>query len=175
MTTSDGQRGNPADDGETDVGDEVDETDPDAVGDDPDPVAEPGANRWSWPKRILVGVAATMAVILLVVGVMVVWPASTGGLGSDPDPTASYEDAIDRFETLTADEPGVVYEPCRSRLLDQGERSAAVVVLFHGLTNGPSLPPAVRRVRSRRRGPRRRRHGSRARRQWPGRSSRSLR
>lgn len=44
---------------------------------------------------------------------------------------------VARFESITAGEPGVVFEPCESVLLDHGETVDVAVVLFHGLTNCP--------------------------------------
>ena len=94
------------------------------------------APRALW-KRIAIWVGAALGALVLIVLAMAVWPASTSGLDSEPDPTTSYDEAVERFEDLTADEPGVVYEPCESVLLDHGERVEVSVVLFHGLTNCP--------------------------------------
>jgi esterase/lipase len=82
-----------------------------------------------------VGVAA---IVLLGLVLVLAWiPVSTSGLGSEPDPTSTFDEAVSRFESLTANEPDVAFEPCRSRLLDHGERTEVVVVLYHGLTNCP--------------------------------------
>jgi len=97
---------------------------------------EPAGKRALW-KRIAIWVAAVLGALVLIVLVMALWPASTSGLGSDPDPTAGYDDAVERFVELTADEPGLVYEPCASVLMDHGEQVEVAVVLFHGLTNCP--------------------------------------
>lgn len=102
-----------------------------ADGDEP-----PAAKRSLW-KRIAIWVGALLGALLLIVVAMAVWPASTGGLGPEPDPTATYDEALDRFDALTAGEPGLVYEPCESVLMDHGERAEVAVVLFHGLTNCP--------------------------------------
>ena len=88
-------------------------------------------------KRIAIWVAAVLGALVLVVLVMALWPASTSGLGSDPDPTVGYDDAVERFAESTSDEAGLVYEPCESVLMDHGERVEVAVVLFHGLTNCP--------------------------------------
>ncbi len=106
------------------------------VADDP-AVDDDGASGPSWWKRIVIGVGAFVGAVLLIILVMAVWPASTSGLGSQPDPTATFDEAVERFESLTADEPGVVFEPCESVLMDHGERTEVSVVLFHGLTNCP--------------------------------------
>ena len=86
---------------------------------------------------ILKWIGLGVAMIVFVVAVMAVWPASSSGLGSDASPTTTYGEAIERYESLTNDEPGVIYEPCESQLLEHGERTEVVVVLFHGLTNCP--------------------------------------
>jgi len=88
-------------------------------------------------KRILIWIGAVVGAVLLVVLAMALWPASTSGLGSNPDPTTSYDEAVARFSDLTAREPGVIYEPCESVLLDHGEQVEVAIVLFHGLTNCP--------------------------------------
>jgi carboxylesterase len=111
----------------------------DAAPDDPDgsgdPV-DPAGNRALW-KRIAIWVAAVLGALVLVVLAMALWPASTSGLGSDPDPTMGYDDAVERFAESTSDEADLVYEPCESVLMDHGERVEIAVVLFHGLTNCP--------------------------------------
>ncbi len=103
-----------------------------------DPVTADGAaSGRSWWKRIVIGVGAVLGAVLSILLVLAVWPTSTGGLGSQPDPTTTFDEAVDRFESLTADEPGVVFEPCESVLLDHGDATDVAVVLFHGLTNCP--------------------------------------
>ena len=70
-------------------------------------------------------------------GVIGCWPVGLAGLDAEPEPTTGYQEALGRFAAVTAGEPDFVYEPCRSRLLDHGDRTAQAVVLFHGLTNCP--------------------------------------
>jgi esterase/lipase len=82
--------------------------------------------------------AGLTAIVLLGLVVILAWvPVSTSGLGPEPDPTSNFDEAVSRFETLTADEQDVVFESCRSRLLHHGERTEVTVVLYHGLTNCP--------------------------------------
>ena len=77
-------------------------------------------------------------VIAVAVAYLVIWPASTPRLDARPSPTATHDDAIERFEEVTAGEAELnVFEPCESRLLTHGERTEVAVVLFHGLTNCP--------------------------------------
>lgn len=75
--------------------------------------------------------------LMLIVLALASWPIDIDQLGSNADPTDSYESALARFEEVTRSEPDFVFEPCRSQLLDHGERTETVVVLFHGLTNCP--------------------------------------
>lgn len=138
MSTSEGESPSPdelaPDADEAEAGTGVDDT----VAPPGDGVLEEGGDRtWSWPKRILVGIGAAVAAVVIVVLVLAIWPASTAGLDAEPEPTATFDEAVERFDALTAGEPDVVYEPCRSRLLDHGERVEMSVVLFHGLTNCP--------------------------------------
>ncbi len=97
--------------------------------DAPEPAGPTRAvGRWvGWLALALVGA----------LGVVGCWPVGIGGLGAEPAPTTDHQQALDRFASITAAEPDFVYEPCRSRLLDHGERTARAVVLFHGLTNCP--------------------------------------
>ncbi|NTU85630.1 MAG: hypothetical protein HGA45_40895 [Chloroflexales bacterium] len=52
-------------------------------------------------------------------------------------PTAAYEEALARFETLRARDETGVHPACHSILLDHGGPTASVVVLLHGMTNCP--------------------------------------
>ena len=103
-------------------------------GDEPAPSSGP---RRSLPILIMRSVGLVVGGLLLLVTVLAIWPASTSGLGAEPEPTASHEEAVARFAEVTAGEPASVFEPCESRLFDHGEATEVVVVLFHGLTNCP--------------------------------------
>jgi carboxylesterase len=56
---------------------------------------------------------------------------------SGAQPAADYEQAMAKARELLADEGEGVNPVCRSRVLDQGQRSAKSVVLLHGFTNCP--------------------------------------
>ena len=88
-------------------------------------------------RRAFSLVGRVLAVVLVIVIAMTWWPVSTSGLDDRPDRTGSYDDAVDRFDTITADEDGVVFDPCRSQLLTHDAPTDVVVVLYHGLTNCP--------------------------------------
>ena len=105
---------------------------PDAKNDAP-----PGSERPARSTGRIVAVAAGL-VVALAAAYLVAWPASTPRLAAQPAPTASHDDAIERFEEVTAGEADLnVFEPCESRLLTHGERTDVAVALFHGLTNCP--------------------------------------
>ncbi len=95
----------------------------------------PRRRRPACGTALLVAGVAVLA-LLVVVLVLAVVPVSTSGLGSQPDPAASYEDAVRHFEDAAAGETAV-YAPCASRLMTHGHQTDGVVVLVHGLTNCP--------------------------------------
>ena len=66
------------------------------------------------------------------------WPASTGGLASNPRPETDYEEVVAELDGIRNQEvrDGVI-APCLSRLLTHGEKTERAVVLVHGLTNCP--------------------------------------
>ena len=88
--------------------------------------------------RILKWVGIALAVVVLVLVGLALWPASTGGLGSTAKPVADYDAAVAEVESIREQEvrDGVI-EQCLSRLLTHGEPTERAVVLIHGLTNCP--------------------------------------
>lgn len=85
--------------------------------------------------RWIAGATGVLVVLALLAAVI---PVSSSNLDARPDPSSTYEDALDRFEDVAVVERQLdLFEPCRSKLLDHGERTDRVVVLFHGLTNCP--------------------------------------
>jgi len=96
-------------------------------------VESPQRSGWARVRRVGAFAAGGLAGVLLL---LVFVPVSLDGLEASPEPTATYDDAVARFDALAADETGV-YPPCRSRLLHHDEPTDVVVVLFHGLTNCP--------------------------------------
>lgn len=91
--------------------------------------------RW---KKVLrwTGIAFAVVFALIVVGAVV--PVSSSGLDARPEPTSTYDEAMARFDEVTADEDELgVTDACRSRRFVHGEATDVAVVLFHGLTNCP--------------------------------------
>jgi pimeloyl-ACP methyl ester carboxylesterase len=105
------------------------------------PAADPAPARLPvWQRHPLGFVLAVVGGVLLV-GILLVLllPAGAAPYGRAPAPAESYQEAVARFEQVTAAEAANprVRSDCRSRLLDHGEATRTVVVLFHGYTNCP--------------------------------------
>jgi pimeloyl-ACP methyl ester carboxylesterase len=62
---------------------------------------------------------------------------SSSGMASVPDPTASYAEAVARFQENEQAASKIVNSVSGSRLLTHGERTPRVYVLIHGITNSP--------------------------------------
>jgi carboxylesterase len=85
-------------------------------------------------RWVLIGLGIVLALALLAMLI----PISSSNLDARPEPTGSYDDAVARFDAIVdAEDDLELFEPCRSELLDHGERTTRAVVLFHGLTNCP--------------------------------------
>ncbi len=123
-------------DGPDSVGSQHDTVEVGASTADPEP-DQPAGRKRSRLRRIALGVGVALVVVLAVVAVLAIWPASSSGLMSRPDPTSGYDEALARFDEVTVDEAEGIWEPCRSKLLTHGTATEVVVVLFHGLTNCP--------------------------------------
>jgi pimeloyl-ACP methyl ester carboxylesterase len=78
-----------------------------------------------------------LLVVLVVILVLGLLPASTRGLESQPDPAGSYEEAVARFEQAQQAEQGIVNEASGSHLLVHGETTPRAYILVHGTTNSP--------------------------------------
>jgi carboxylesterase len=110
-----------------------------AAGDPPEgsPDAAPkGASRPVW-RTVLRWAGRVGLALLAVVVCLAAIPSSGGSSASAARPATSFEDAVARVARWEAADAAKVFEPCRSRLLSQGRRTARAVVLFHGLTNCP--------------------------------------
>jgi pimeloyl-ACP methyl ester carboxylesterase len=88
--------------------------------------------------RVLKWAGIVLGVLLAVLLALALWPASTGGLASNPQPETGYEAAVAELDEIRNQEvrDGVI-APCLSRLLTHGEKAERAVVLVHGLTNCP--------------------------------------
>ena len=66
-------------------------------------------------------------------------PIPINTLISHPEPAASYQEALERFQSLSEAEAnaGPLLDVCRSKLLTHGQPTEHAIVLFHGYTNCP--------------------------------------
>ncbi len=83
-----------------------------------------------WILVIILGLVA----IILVLGLI---PATTDKLEPNPNPVASYTEAIQRFETIQQEEAPIVNDASGSLLMTHGDKTEQVYVLIHGTTNSP--------------------------------------
>lgn len=98
----------------------------------PTPAARP---RWRTAGVWGVRVVAVLVVIVLVAAVV---PVSSSGLDARAEPTTDFDEAVARFDAVTADESAQgVIDACRSQRFVHDERTDVAIVLFHGLTNCP--------------------------------------
>jgi esterase/lipase len=90
-------------------------------------------------RRTLRRLAVALAVLLLALLALALWPVDLDGLDvAHEPPTTSSGHAQARFEAWAGSEDEEnVFPPCRSELHGPGERTEVVVVLLHGLTNCP--------------------------------------
>jgi pimeloyl-ACP methyl ester carboxylesterase len=89
-------------------------------------------------RRVLKWVGVAVLVLLAILAALVLWPASTKGLASAPEPVTDYQRAVAEVDRIRADERDDVIRPCLSRALTHGEKTERAVVLVHGLTNCPA-------------------------------------
>jgi pimeloyl-ACP methyl ester carboxylesterase len=89
-------------------------------------------------RRVARGIGRGFAIAVALAVAMLVVPVPSTHMDSLGSPATTFAEATAQFQALSAaeDEAGV-YDPCRSAVLDHGERTAVAVVLFHGLTNCP--------------------------------------
>lgn len=100
-----------------------------------DPTLAPHRTRW---RTIGVWVVRVVAVLVALVLVAAVVPVSSSDLDAQADATTDFDEAITRFDAVTADESSQgVIDACRSQRFVHDERTDVAIVLFHGLTNCP--------------------------------------
>lgn len=102
--------------------------------------ATPG-NKSRTAKRILInilkGIGIFLAILFGVVLFVGLFPVSYDGLKSQPNPAASYEEAVAGYQAIQKAENGLVHEAGKSLLLAHGQKTPRVYVLIHGVTNSP--------------------------------------
>src|SRR5690349_5578875 len=82
-------------------------------------------------------IGLTWHTVVLFFGLVALTPTRLGDLYAHPSPVVDYTAAVARIATLQAREDSVVAPGGGSILLTHGQRTARVVVLFHGLTDSP--------------------------------------
>jgi pimeloyl-ACP methyl ester carboxylesterase len=87
--------------------------------------------------RILIWLGIALLAILAILLMIGLWPAPTRGLQPDPNPTASHDEAVARFNEVVENEKQGVKESGQSILMTHGAPTDDVYVLVHGVTNAP--------------------------------------
>lgn len=103
----------------------------------------PASHRWWRRHRLATAALVGVVALLAVLAVVLFTPVLDRDLASNANPTATYDEAMVRADVLLAADGRDVNPVCRSRVYDQGERSATAVVLLHGFTNCPAQWDAV--------------------------------
>ena len=89
-------------------------------------------------KRVLLGAVIVLVVILLCSLVVLFRPMSIRGLISNPDPVGDYAAAVERIETLQAQEASLGLSPlCRLKFMTHGQKVEQAIAFVHGYTNCP--------------------------------------
>lgn len=84
----------------------------------------------------LIGVILLIGAIFF--GVIGLIPASTLGLGAQPNPVNEYAAAIAGLEKIRADERAQpLVEVCQTQWMTHGQKTEKVIVLYHGLSTCP--------------------------------------
>lgn len=91
-------------------------------------------------------VAGLVAAALAVFVVVAFTPLLDRPVDNRTAPADSYEAGMQRAAALLAADGDTVNPVCRSRVLDQGERTQKAVVLLHGFTNCPAQFDAIAQV-----------------------------
>jgi carboxylesterase len=89
-------------------------------------------------RRALTWVGIALLVVLALVLAIALWPASTSGFGSSPQPVRSYGEALAELAAIRNEERRIgVIPQCLSEVRTHGRKTEHAIVLVHGLTNCP--------------------------------------
>ncbi len=88
--------------------------------------------------RILGTIVLTFLGVIVLAVVYAFWPVSANALPSHPQPTASYEEALQRVAAIQAQEDSGYEEVCKAQVLTHGSKTSRVVILVHGYTHCPA-------------------------------------
>lgn len=87
---------------------------------------------------MLGGLFIGLSIVVIVAGLVLFTPLFDRPVGVNASPAATYEQAMDDAEELLGADDERINPECRSRVIDQGERTRTAVVLLHGFTNCPA-------------------------------------
>jgi alpha-beta hydrolase superfamily lysophospholipase len=85
--------------------------------------------RW-WIVLLSLGVLLALILIILT-------PWNTSNLSSHSRPVQSYEEALQRIETLRGQEPPEMNPVCKLQLMNHTKKVERAIILVHGYTNCP--------------------------------------
>jgi len=91
-----------------------------------------------WILRGFVVILAIVALLLLALLGMALWPLSNEELVLNTTPISEYTVAREAIADMREDAPEGIRPECRGSILDHGRRTEEVYVLMHGLTNCPA-------------------------------------
>ncbi|MGB5953111.1 MAG: alpha/beta fold hydrolase [Ornithinimicrobium sp.] len=94
--------------------------------------------RWWRRHPIVTGSIAVVLVFLLTAGLLLLSPWFDREISAQAEAPSTYREALQRSQDLTDRDGDEVNQACRSRVVDQGERTEQAVVLLHGYTNCPA-------------------------------------
>lgn len=97
-----------------------------------------GANLPWWRRHpYLLGAMTGLLVLVLAIGLLLFSPLFDRRIAADAATPDTYAEAMGLARDLIARDGPEVNAECRSRVLDQGQRTEQAVVLLHGYTNCP--------------------------------------
>jgi pimeloyl-ACP methyl ester carboxylesterase len=86
-------------------------------------------SRW-WSLLLVFGIVLALVFIVLT-------PWNISNLSSQPHPVGSYAEAVQRFESLLAQEPPGMNPDCQPQLMTHDIKVDRTIILVHGYTNCP--------------------------------------
>jgi alpha-beta hydrolase superfamily lysophospholipase len=85
--------------------------------------------RW-WVSLLILGIVVALVLIILT-------PWNISNLSPHPRPVQSYEEALQRIETLRGQEPPEMNPVCKLELMTHAKKVERVIILVHGYTTCP--------------------------------------
>ena len=79
-----------------------------------------------------------LTIILLGILIALFIPWNAWSLSSQPHPAQSYEEAVQRIESLQADHRSKMNPACTAQFMTHGQKVKEAIVLVHGYTNCPT-------------------------------------